>query len=129
MRPGRRHDPAGVRLDDGRARGPLLVGVPGRRVERRAVGEERGHRAHHLGRLVEAAQELVDVEPGRRLEDLPAAVDEDEPGAAIAEDRGRRGDDGPEPVTGEDDAIARVPPSRPEPSATATTSPARVAGS
>ena len=61
----------------------------------------------HLGRLVEAAQELVDVHAGGRLERLPAAVDEHEPGAALAERRRRPGrDDRPEPVAGEDDPVA-----------------------
>ena len=96
-------------------------------IERRAIGEEGGHRAHDLGRLVETAQELLDVEAGRRLERLPAAVDQDEPGAALARapaaarprrsprTRGRRGRPG-----------RRGSSSRPEPSATASASSARV---
>ena len=51
------------------ARGALLVGVPRRRVERPPVAQPRRHRAHDLGRLVEAAQELVDVEPVRASSD------------------------------------------------------------
>ena len=87
-----------------------------------AVGEERAHRAHDLGRLVEAAQELVDVHAGGRLERLPAAVDEDEPGAAVAEGRrGRGSDDRAEAVAGQD--VASSPSaSSPDPSATARTS-------
>ena len=68
------------------ARRPLLVGVPRGRIEPAPVGEERVHRAQHLGRLVEPAQELVDVDAARRLESLPAAVHEDEARAPRAED-------------------------------------------
>ena len=99
------------------------------RIEGLAIGEVRRHRAHHLGRLVETAQELVDVHPAGGLDRLPAAVDEHETGAALAHLGGGPGrDDRPEPVTGEDDPIVRAVASNPEPSATARTSPAKVAG-
>ena len=74
-----------------------------------AIGQECGHRAHHLGRLVEPTQELLDVHPAGGLDGLPAAVYEDEAGAPLA-DVGRRpgSDDRSEPVTGEDDPVARL---------------------
>ena len=104
MRTRRRHDPAGMRLDDRRTRGSLLVGIPGAGVEPRPIGQVRGHRAHDLGWLVETAQELIGVDPGARLEGLPPAIDEHEPGAPLTklDGRGRR-HDGPETVPGQHD--------------------------
>ena len=108
---------------------PLLVGVPRRRVERGAVREKRRHRAHDLGRLVDPAEELVDIDAGRRLERLPAAVDEDEARAGVAEGLGGpRRNDRTEAVPGEDDPRAAASSSR-EPSATARTSSASVGAS
>ena len=93
-------------LDDRRPRRLLLVGVPRGRVEGLAVGEVGRHRAHHLGRLVETAQELVDIHPAGGLDRLPAAIDEHEPGTALAHLGRRPGrDDRPEPVAGEDDPV------------------------
>ena len=104
MRPRRRHEATGRRLDDRGPCGPLLVGVPGRRVPRSAVAQVGGHRAHDLGRLVERAQELVDVLAGRLGDVGEPAVDEDEAGAALAEPRrGRRRHDRRRTVTGEHD--------------------------
>ena len=95
-----------MRFDDGRPRGAFLVGVPGARVKGCAVGEKGRHGAHDLRRLVETPQELSDVHPARRLEILPAAVDEDEAGAAVGQgDRGPSRHDGPEAVPGEHDAV------------------------
>ena len=109
VRTGGGNDLARVRLDDGGPRRGVLVRIPAGRVERLAIGQEGRHRAHHLGWLVEAAQELVDIDPAGGLERLPAAIDQDQPGAAVA-DRGRgpRSDDRAEPMTGEDDAVGRA---------------------
>ena len=98
-----------MRLDDGRPRGAFLVGVPAGRVEGCAVGQEGRHGAHDLRGLVEAAQELRDVHPARRLEILPTAIDEDEAGAAVGQvGRGPRRHDGPEAVPGEHDPVIAV---------------------
>ncbi len=106
MGPGRRHHPPRVGLDDRRARRPILVGVPRLGIERRPIGKERVQGAHHLGRFVQSPQELLGVHARGRLEILPATVDEDERGAPGAEHPGGLGrDDGPEPVTGDDDRI------------------------
>ena len=88
MRPGGRHDPPRVRLDHRRSRSALLVGVPRRRIEAGPVGEEGAHRGQHLGRLVEPAQELLDVHLACLLQVLPAPVDEQQAGAAGS--KGRR---------------------------------------
>ncbi len=93
-------------LDDRGPGGLLLVGIPRRRVEGLAVGEVGRHRAHHLRRLVEAAQELVDIDAARRLDRFPATVDQNEPGTALAHlGCGPGGDDRPEPVPGKDDPV------------------------
>ena len=47
--------------------------------KRGPLGEIGRHRPKDLRRLVEAAQELVGLHPGRGRDVLPAAVDEDEP--------------------------------------------------
>ena len=104
VRPDRPDDVAGGGLDDGVPGGPLLVGVPASRGRRPAVREAGVHRPQDLGRLVEAAQELVDVDPGRRLHPLPAAVHQDQAGAPRPEGARRGGRHGPpEPVTGDHD--------------------------
>ena len=93
-------------LDDRGPGGLLLVGVPRRRVEGLAVGEVCRHGAHHLRRLVETAQELVDIDAARRLDRFPATIDQNEPGAALAHLGCRPGgDDRPEPMPGEDDPV------------------------
>ena len=87
MRARGRDDASGMGLHDGRAGCPILILVPAGRVERLAVSEERGERAHHLWRFIETPQELVRIEPGRRLERFPAAVDQDHAGAGRAKER------------------------------------------
>src|SRR4029078_6559353 len=79
-----RDDATRVRLDDRRESRPPLVAVPRRGVELAAVPEERGHRAHDPGRLFETTEELVDIEAGRLLQRLPAAIDEHEPRTSVA---------------------------------------------
>ena len=99
-----RHDATGMGLDDGGPRGALLVVVPRGRIERATIRQERVERAHDLRGLVEAAQEFLDVQAGGVLHRLPAAVDEDEAGAAVTESRCRaRRHDRPEPVAGQDE--------------------------
>ena len=83
VRPGRRHDlarRASRRRVARAARSWSASQVAGSNAARSA--RKARHRAHDLGRLVEAAQELVDVHAGRGLERLPAAVDEHEARAA-----------------------------------------------
>ena len=57
--------------------------APGRRPRStgrtRAVAQERRHRAHHLGRLVEPRRNSSTSTPVAGLERFPAAVDEHEP--------------------------------------------------
>ena len=105
MRSRRRDDPPGVGLHDRRQRRTFLIGVPSPRIERLPVHEAASE--HHLGRFVEAAQELVCVDAGRGCERLPAAVHEDQTGASGPEvgGRPRSRDDRPEAVTREDDPI------------------------
>jgi hypothetical protein len=104
VRPRRRHEPAGRGFDDRGPRGPLLVGVPGRRVPRPAVPQVGRHRAHDLGRLLEGPKELVDILAGRLGDVGEPAIDEHEPGAAFAEARrGGRRHFGTEAVTDEHD--------------------------
>ena len=132
VRPDRRDDVTGRDLHHRGPGGALLVGVPVGRVPRPPVVEEGVHRAHDLGRLGQVAQPLGRRRPGLRRDVLPAAVDEDEAGAAIAELGCRPRRHHPAvAVTGEDDsspAPAGRRPTRPAPSATATRSPASVAG-
>ena len=123
------HDPAGMRLDDRRPGSALLVGVPGRRIERRAVGEKCRHRAHDLGWLVDPTEELVDIDPGRRLQRLPAAIDEDQTRAdAPSASAAHAATIAPNPCPARTTRAPR-PSSSPEPSATARTSSASVAPS
>ena len=89
MRPNASHNLSGRNLDNGRARGLLLVRIPGRAIEARPVGQEARHRAEHLGRFLERAQELLRIEVGRFGQRLPAAVDQHEPGAAFRQLGGR----------------------------------------
>ena len=83
--PRRGHEPARRRLDDRRPGRRFLVGVPRRGIEAGPFGKIGRHRPKDLRRLVEAAQELVGLHPGRGRDVLPAAVDEDEPPAPLAE--------------------------------------------
>ena len=125
VRPNRADHVARGRLDHAVPRRAVLVRVPRRRVERPPVAEPGVHRAQDLRRLVEAAQELVDVDVGRRLEPLPAAVDEHEAGAPRsrgARPRRRRRS----PRTRGPRARSARRPRSPEPSATATASAASV---
>ena len=117
MGPRCRYDPPGRRFDHRCPGRGFLVGIPGRWVEAGPFCEKRRHRSENLRRLLEAAQELVGLHAGRRLDVLPTAVDEDEARTAVA-DRGcgQGRDDPPESVTRE---TIRPLPTAPDPSATA----------
>ena len=84
--------PAGTSTTVARA-AALLVGIPARDVPAAPVVEVGVDRAEHLRRLGQIAQELGRGRAGLQGDILPAAVDQDEAGAAVPELGGRPGRD------------------------------------
>ena len=103
------HDLAGRDLHDGGPGGRLLVGIPGGRIEGPAIGQVGAHRPEHLGRLLDRMEELGRVQGVGGGDILPAAIDQHEACATVAEASGRPGrDHRPEPVPDEDDPLRRL---------------------
>ncbi len=109
MRPDRRHDVTRGHLDDGLPGGVLLVGIPVDGIPRPPVGQVGVHRGEHLGRFGQVAQEFGRGQTRLGGDVLPTAVDQDEPGAAVAQQVGRpRGHDRTVAVPGQDHPAART---------------------